>query len=222
MSWKKTLFVWRGMLTEKQSEDIMKLNWTGTWVGTQDVVHKFPSAEEFQEASTTFELSVVGNFDMNCFKIVPSEAASLAPRSNMECTWIGSYLLDNGSGLETFRDLQHKCMLSEDPAGTSAWIVSARGTTEFGPFLSKGRLENVLGVWVLTLARRYVSDSDTRLTISLEAAHDELLNDHAQLLRPWEAIPYQVRPNPKKRPLTKRSRASDGETRTKREKHSRQ
>jgi hypothetical protein len=90
------------------------------------------------------------------------------------------YLLDNGEGLQEHTDLAHHLHIeressegggSDSGGGSSssataaaAAAAAACGSTEFGPFVSFGVLEpDAQGGSVLTLARRYLSDKDSRL-----------------------------------------------------------
>ena len=81
----------------------------------------------------------------------------------MQAAFKGSYLLDqgDGAGLCPYRDIQHRFHLAPAPDGQTV-LVAARGSTEFGYFISAGALASVDGGVVLTLARRYLEDNDPR------------------------------------------------------------
>uniref|UniRef100_A0A7S2TKN8 Uncharacterized protein n=1 Tax=Lotharella oceanica TaxID=641309 RepID=A0A7S2TKN8_9EUKA len=83
----------------------------------------------------------------------------------------GQYLLDNGEGHEQHGDDVHVCWFilpkaelpSKDVERKSYLVVVARGENEFGRFISAGKVEQIDGSnYLLTLARRYVTDKDYR------------------------------------------------------------
>jgi hypothetical protein len=114
----------------------------GSWVSTNDPAAAFPSNAAFAAAETSFELTTADAID------IASDSASQTVR------WGGSYLLDNGDGLERYSDEMHECCLAPclangSPkaeaavAGTVTHHVAARGQTEFGVFISAGVVEAI-------------------------------------------------------------------------------
>lgn len=129
-----------------------------------------------------------------------------------------TYLLDNGDGLQRFRDVYHHLAfeaVAEDQAGSESaaeaaaaaasaadiapptLLVGAHGTTEFGQFISFGCVHsNDDGSLVLTLARRYIDSEDIRSSWESGAAvlkgcaGEGPRSDLAK--SPWIALPWRV------------------------------
>ncbi len=80
----------------------------------------------------------------------------------------GWYLLDNGGGLEKYKDQKHifaiePCSNEEKADKEAACIVAACGKTQFGHFISAGIIKrDKAGKRVLTLVRRYIDTEDIR------------------------------------------------------------
>ena len=75
-------------------------------------------------------------------------------------TFTGTYKLDQGDGLADFSDHSHDwCAVSKQDEMFA--VVGARGSTEFGEFVSLGRLD-LEPEPVLTLARRYIARAHAR------------------------------------------------------------
>jgi hypothetical protein len=151
--WKATLFYWRGdLLFDSGSK---ALTWKGAWVGSS---HGLPTDQEFASSPNSFTLTAQR---IEGPVVLSASAAELRPADGVGGKFTGSYLLDQGGGLEQFSDRSHQFQIGRCSDGSV--LVAARGTTEFGAFVSAGRLEagGRTGVQ-LTLARRYVDDSDPR------------------------------------------------------------
>lgn len=165
--WRTPLFYWRGALAVEAGA----LRWRGTWVASADGL---PTDADFEASPNTFSLATA--------------AADAAPRDARAMpAWsftAGSYLLDNGGGLEETADLLHGCA-ARTVDGTR--VVAAVGDTAFGRFLSLGVLADD---GALTLARRYVGDDDARAGWA-EAARvldEELATPGA----PWADLPWRL------------------------------
>lgn len=143
--WRETLFYWRGKITDE-------LHWSGTWCAGTDV-DGLPSDADFGASLNSF--SLVANEPIGMLLLIEDaqEGAFVS----------GTYKLDNGGGLADYADLSHNIHV-DGPFGEPEWcIVGARGSTEFGEFVSLGRLDRSDdGGHMLTLARRYISASDPR------------------------------------------------------------
>ena len=117
-----------------------------------------------------------------------SAAASELPAAGVQAAFKGSYLLDqgDGAGLCPYRDIQHRFHLAPAPDGQTV-LVAARGSTEFGYFISAGALASVDGGGIqLTLARRYLEDDDPRAKWSSPArVVEELLRKEPTGGPPW-------------------------------------
>ena len=145
--WRHPLFYWRGAL----SIDDTALSWKGTWVASGDGL---PSDADFVASANTFEVTAPPVDGLGETRFLP-----LFAERSFEFTG-GSYLLDNGDGPAPYSDVQHKCLVYSRGDGL---VVGACGDTEFGRFVSLGRIvESTDGGNRLTLARRYVADSDAR------------------------------------------------------------
>jgi hypothetical protein len=162
--WRETLFFWRGKVSEADGDGA--LSWSGTWVGSDG---QLPTSSQFAASPNTFTATLTG----------PATAATLHGAS---LSVSSKYLLDNGEGLQEYTDISqllHIESRSESSGsegvdsgggggssrGGAAAAAAACGSTEFGLFISFGVLEfGTQGGSVLTLARRYLSDKDTRVT----------------------------------------------------------
>jgi hypothetical protein len=159
--WRAPLFYWRGVLALGKSsscddsDDNASVVWKGKWVASEDGL---PSDEQFTDESVhanTFDMSAdVGKLEVDG----PLTLQVLAGR---ECSFHGEYMLDQGDGQghQTFRDISHNLLFRDDG------VVAALGGTEFGQFVSLGRVEGTNeedGSIQLTLARRYLDIDDRR------------------------------------------------------------
>ena len=139
-AWKNTLFVWKGMLTKTEND---QCEWTGTWIGIEE--DEMPSDEEFKSSPNTFNIKGV----------ITGEKKSIISWQE------GSYLLDNGGGLEPYSDESHRTHFytrtllnysvtliqsfldneHEAVSQETELFGMSEGTTEFGAFQSKGIIE---------------------------------------------------------------------------------
>lgn len=199
--------------TEEETSPKVKLVWKGTWVGSDSC--SLPSDEEFKQSLNTFELAAEGGggvgFVATELGLDTIEAYHFGG-TDSTVSWTGSYLLDNGEGLEKTSDLEHKCVFNfTDFGGDSSECVTtatAMGDTDFGRFISFGRMydrqtdSKTNGVRLeLVLARRYLAPKDPRLKISLTQIENvgcRVLCDVDLLDVPWQSLEYKPKPPKKK------------------------
>ena len=181
--WKTPLFYWRGAIDGD--------TWAGTWVASADGL---PSDADFAASENTFTLKC---------------SAELGKSMSSPATLAGSYKLDQGDGLADFSDISHEVYAIDGPPGhhglgeqgaeTDWAVVGATGNTEFGRFVSLGRLDGAesydSGYSRLTLARRYLDDDDPRVGMSAKAVATRVAGcgpDEWALGAPWLALPWKI------------------------------
>ncbi len=176
--WRTPIFYWRGVIEDEWV-------WSGTWVVSDSGL---PELEDFEKSANTFRLTC-------------SEMFGMLPMTEEVATFTGSYKLDNGAGLQDVKDFQHRIKVVEsdqlDAMGLAKWcVVGARGTTEFGEFVSLGRLDrDFQGGVTLTLARRYIADDDPRCKMGVDEVVGRVVEngpDHSHSEFPWTALPWKV------------------------------
>lgn len=181
--WRTPVFYWRG--------SVAGCTWEGSWVASADGL---PSDAEFEASANTFKLEC-------------SRPLSRIYRGG-EAAFTGTYKLDNGEGPEDYSDVAHVIRACNGPPdhhpSTSSWaVVGARGDTEFGRFVSLGRLDKKIPGGVpgdddyarLTLARRYLADDDPRLSMSAEDVCLRVASggpDEGVINVPWLGLPWKV------------------------------
>ena len=165
--WRAPLFFWRGKVDGT--------TWEGTWVASTEGL---PSEAEFASSPNAFKLTC--SVDLGAL-FTPTNSL-LNKDSEHFASFTGSYKLDNGDGLADYEDKEHViwghgCPPDHHPLseGVDHWaVVGATGNTEFGRFVSLGRLDHPPdhsgGAYDpftrLTLARRYIADNDKRTKMS--------------------------------------------------------
>lgn len=127
--WRTTVFFWRGALTLSGEGELV---WVGAWVGSAGPGE--PTADEFAASDNVFRLTAKTQL----------EVLSVESLQGQTWSFIGTYKLDQGGGggLETFSDLEHSFAVGTLHGVTNArfFVVGACGNTEFGRFISHGRL----------------------------------------------------------------------------------
>lgn len=175
--WRNTIFYWRGILLREGT-------WTGAWVGSAIGV---PLGQEYAASINQFKLTLT----------LPGEGAgdTLDAIAGKAGTFAGSYLLDQGDGLESFSDLWQNVAFSSiviEESGRFA-VVAACGNTDFDKFVSAGRLTERDGQINLLLARRYVRNQDPRSAFTDAAAQ---LSSYSQPFRreldPEAELPWRI------------------------------
>lgn len=220
--WRSTIFYWRGniSITPSDSGKDATLIWEGSWEGSAD---GFPKEEEFQSSLNKFRLVCNDPKNISGDSITTNETDGITTDVmekliNLEGSLKGSYLLDqgDGQGLQRFEDHSHEFATSEiiTDKEDKFLVVSACGSTEFGRFISHGRITLATSTidpptstqsktLTLTLARRYVMDKDSRSSYQKGGGAKLLLKDwlggkkhdpdsiHKEL-NAEEALPWRV------------------------------
>jgi hypothetical protein len=139
--WKATLFYWRGEL--KLDAKKRQLTWSGAWVGSTG---DLPSDGEFASSLNAFALTAslgkrgaLPTFAQNYIAWPP-----LTPAEGIKASFKGSYKLDqgDGGGLQSYTDKSHSFhMYIVDESVDERAHVAAQGNTQFGRFVSAGRVD---------------------------------------------------------------------------------
>ena len=151
MSWRETLFVWKGEGSFHEQNNNMK--WEGKWCGTEqpDVIH-FPTENEFNKSKMLFSVSSKYNEE----------------NKQHQLDMLGKgWLLDD---MEYHSDTKHTLKLY-DTKISGQYIVFAKGNNDFSNFISIGLLEknkDNKNIFTMTLARRYLEEDDERIMWSLK------------------------------------------------------
>jgi len=179
MSWRNTLFVWRGTLAGAE--------WAGHWVGVDspDVARvALPSAEEFADSSNAFAVT---------FEAGGGGMFACEPGAEVAATAGQGYMLDQGDGLghSFHQDDEHYIRFFHSADG--ALLAAARGHNEFAPFVALG---SVTGT-ELVLARRYLDGKDARADWTLEDV--EAAGKEVKGAAPWQsqALHSKIQRKPK-------------------------
>jgi len=170
--WRSTVFCWQGVLLREEGDELL---WRGVWVGSD--LPTLPSPEALAGSQNSFVLKL--NLVEPSRQLAPVNLSELAGKSG---SFRGSYKLDQGDGLglQSFQDVEHLVFFSDlqSDAEGGYLIVGACGNTEFGRFVSHGRVTLAPGTdegqVVLTLARRYLRDADPRAACKTASAALEL------------------------------------------------
>lgn len=180
--WKATMYYWRGTLSFAAET----LTWKGAWVGSRAGL---PPDSEFASSPNEFTLTAPAKVKGGV--TLAATAAELKPAA-IKGKFVGKYLLDQGDGLENFQDKAHMFKISSCEDGSV--MVCARGTTEFGAFVSAGKLESASGgAMELTLARRYVDDADPRKKwTTADKVADQLLAAPGAAGAPWTSAAMKM------------------------------
>ena len=182
--WRDTVFYWRGVLSLARAKNVdtassLKglvdsgaMSWCGAWVGSESGL---PSDSELKSSKNTFELT--------CKKLKESADGSYV-QGNLK----GYYELDQGDGcgLQRYSDLSHRFRI------VNGSLVVAKGTTEFGAFISAGTIKEIrvsegCCQLQLTLARRYIDDNDPRKKRTI-GAHAKSILDSDKAAFPWRLL----------------------------------
>ena len=185
--WRGPLFYWRGT--------VAGTTWEGRWVASDAGL---PSEEEFATSENTFKLECSADLaTLGSLRVRESMKEEEPPQFVS-----GSYKLDNGEGLADYSDLEHKLWAVDGPPShhpsTHEWAaVGACGDTEFGRFVSLGRLDKPSeGRYTrLTLARRYIDEKDPRTAMGPSDVVRRVAGvgeDSWAMDAPWLALPWKV------------------------------
>ena len=186
--WRGQLFYWSGEVKKRSGPKMAaaterSFSWRGDWsTGLEGAGQGGPN---------TFDCTLT---------LADTADTLLRADSNTIAAIRSSYLLDQGDGLglQTFRDHAHDVIIG--PAQTSEgrhgqWaVVAGCGKTEFGCFITHGRLSVDGPATSLLLARRYLRDSDSRAKLSpsqLLPSHpipEVLTEDIVETVIPWRLL----------------------------------
>lgn len=152
-----------------------------------------PSLEDFAASTNTFRLMTRDFLDCG----VKLEELSPIGRSGK---FAGTYVMSSDGLTRKYQDIAHR-MVVMDHASTCS-LVAERGTSEFGEFVSLGRLvfaRDGKSPALMTLARQYVVDGDPRASqspwqavfrIASKARGQREKNDFVpQCPAPWLLLP---------------------------------
>ena len=181
--WRSPLFYWRGELTPRDD----RLRWQGAWVAREG---DLPTDEEFAASENAFDVSSTAGFEFHTHRRLLGITRELGHATAFGLV-DGYYLLDNGGGHERFTDIRQNVVV-EEKSPTDPLVVAAVGTTEFGAFVSLGSIdETASGTVRMTLARRYVDDSDPRARWTT----DDVLDSSEWMRGPgaslWDSLPWR-------------------------------
>lgn len=137
MSWRDTLFCWRGALNDGQ--------WSGAWTSSDTL--EVPQPDAFEDSLQTFTANREG-----------------ADSGSVSGQWRSSYKL-NVSTTKRARFVTKNegpyALLALATSTANARVLGC-GVNEFGAFV----IDGVIDSGVMTLCRRYVDDDDVRASMS--------------------------------------------------------
>ena len=181
--WGGRLFYWRGELTPRDD----RLRWQGAWVACEG---DLPTDGEFAASENAFDVSSTAGFEFHIHRRLLGITRELGHATAFGLV-DGYYLLDNGGGHERFTDIRQNVVV-EEKSPTDPLVVAAVGTTEFGAFVSLGSIdETASGTVRMTLARRYVDDSDPRAQWTTGQVLDDVRMRHGAGASLWESLPWR-------------------------------
>lgn len=183
-SWRDTLYVWDGIIVEvgwdlveeNQSKNKKEspLSWKGTWVPCENCADP-KKAEAPKRFGGQLEVESANHFEVSGTAqkaAVAAEEKTDADTDNTstaiphEASLVGGDGWDMGEGDEKkkYKDEIHDVLLSNikwmgNMRDQRDNLVFAKGTNEFGPFISAGWMRPGCR---LTLARRYLDEGDAR------------------------------------------------------------
>jgi hypothetical protein len=180
MSWRDTLFIWKGKA--KSASGV--LEWEGSWAGVDSALAKnvlLPSDAVFQKSSMLF--SVSGNQSISAQERTESSEKD-ATTLSFQITKGKGWLLDD---LLHHQDQVHDLLFYKSSKIPTV-LVGAVGINDFGRFLAFGRCEGVANLeeinsgkeFTLILGRRYLEDKDQRSSWKALAEMKECLENIAR------------------------------------------
>jgi len=201
-SWRDTLYIWDGIIVEvgwdivkegdekslsKKSE--VPLKWKGTWVPCEDCADakKAPAPKRYGGAS---DVESTNHFEVSgSAKPIDNEGSKKDEKSQDENTTTAipheATLIDGdgwdmgeGDDKKKYKDEVHQVLLSNikwmgNVKDQRDNLVFAKGTNEFGPFISAGWMKPGCR---LTLARRYLGESDARVKWTLDDLKENVVS----------------------------------------------
>jgi hypothetical protein len=186
--WRQNLFYLHGDVYTDGDETV----WEGTWLASEE---SLPSARQFAEAPDSFKLTTRDFLGTGIFL----EEHSPIGRSGK---FSGLYKVNYGE--RKYSDIDHRMVVMDHTAAIA--LVAERGTSEYGEYVSLGRLifpKDGLPA-TITLARRYIPDDDPRARQSPWEGlfriasktrglreKDDFVN---QAPAPWKLLPQKYEP----------------------------
>ena len=224
MSWRDTLFIWRGRFSRRRSsdpDDHAFVSWKGTWIGVDAGGTLRPDAPEIE----AFADQGLPKFVV-CGRHEPALPEGFHGEYRLDQSFEGVHFnkwrlgwqLDqgDGAGLTWFEDEEHRVRVDGDD-------VFAVGRNEFGPFVSAGfasgyacqlRAEGegteTEDAREVVLARRYLDERDARAKMRLDewaAEARRRRDDGASSAAPWN-VPAMASELVKATPTSKRARTA--------------
>lgn len=207
-NWKETLFVWDGILKEKDGDDDdhdggINLKWEGTWVGcdfadaTKVETPKRGAFDENVSSDNKFEVTgavIPGTKDEDAKEETKDDEKKPSAGSNIGGDAKSLYRVSMTGGLgwdmgENDEKKKHKDTAHDVYFSILRWtgnlrdqvqnIVFAIGENEFGNFISVGWLR--VGNRV-SLARRYLNESDERSKWDIEDLRKAVFGEIAAIV----------------------------------------
>jgi hypothetical protein len=175
--WRAPLYFWHGSV---RTDDYGDTTWEGTWIASETGL---PSPSEFEACKNTFKFVCTDFLERDGVGL--EDACPYGRSGNFH----GSFKLNNdGTGLRDYADLEHRIVFKNHSAGWS--LAGARGTAEFGEFISAGRLTFPQGETpaYLTLARRYLKDDDPRTQLSAWGTVLQIESNMEGREAPWKQL----------------------------------
>ncbi|KAL3929229.1 MAG: hypothetical protein SGBAC_012305 [Bacillariaceae sp.] len=192
-SWRDTLYVWDGIMLEvgwdlvkKDGEKEAKkteipLNWKGAWIPRENCADA-KKAEAPKRVGGAIDVESLNHFEVNGSakpvevqktddeKKADDENPSTAIPHEASFTDGTGWEMGDGADKKTHKDEVHELLLSNvkwmgNMRDQRDNLVFAKGTNEFGPFISAGWMRPGCR---LTLARRYLDESDARVKWTLD------------------------------------------------------
>lgn len=193
-SWRDTLYIWDGIIVEvgwdlvkedkEEKKDEIPLEWKGTWVPCEDCPDA-KKAEAPKRYGGQLEVESANHFQVSgTAKALPKpeETDDENPTTAVphEASLVGGDGWDMGEGDEKkkYTDEVHDLLFANikwmgNMRDQRDNLVFAKGENEFGPFISAGWMRPGCR---LTLARRYLDESDARVKWSLEELGSNVIN----------------------------------------------
>ncbi|KAG7340677.1 hypothetical protein IV203_024220 [Nitzschia inconspicua] len=188
--WQDTLYIWDGIVTvddktaagDKKMSDI-SVSWEGTWVPVDDCPDASKAAAPKRNAFAEY-------IDSD-FIFSVSGTASTLNESEEERLFVANFSEGDGWDMEQsgkkekHTDKEHEVLVkslrwSGNMYDQTENLIVAKGTNEFGPFVSVGWMRPG-NRW--TLARRYLSDeNDPRVKWTLQELQDAIVKEAVELV----------------------------------------
>jgi len=205
MSWRDTLFIWRGRFVRQRPLDPERspdrptlVHWRGSWIGVDAGGTLEPDAPEMEafadEALPKFAVAGHRVSQLDTPEGFTNGEYRLDKQTNISFKEDGSRLgwqLENGAhpGLAWFQDDEHRVRVDGDD-------VFAVGRNGFAPFVSVGvasgyayetqpQKNTAVDSRVVVMARRYLDEKDARATMRLDEWAAEAKRDRGDGVKPW-------------------------------------